>query len=298
MVNSKTPNIFSTYQKQIEKALVENLDLLGPKSPLRDACAYALTAGGKRIRPAIVLMTAKSLGFGIDVTFAALAIEYFHTASLVADDLPAMDDDDERRNKPSTHKVFGESTALLTSYALISAGYLGLAKNMEATQHQGFNKLIYPTILENAAYNTGLHGATGGQFLDLSPPNLDLPTLKEIIHKKTSSLFEISFVTGWLFGGGDINALPLVKKAASHFGLAFQIADDLDDKSQDKINGSQVNLANVCGQKAAREMFHVEHSRFIQTTQQLGLTTPEYQELALLLRGSQKPDVRSQKPEA
>ena len=230
--------IFSEIQKQIDSAIIENLDLIGPKSSIRDACEYALTSGGKRIRPAIVLMISKSLGFGIDVTYAALATEFFHTASLVADDLPSMDDDDERRNKPSTHKVFGEATALLTSYALISAGYMALAKNTEIIRglesHFKGQDLICSTVLENAAYNTGLHGATGGQFLDLIPPNLSLPTIKEIIHKKTISLFEISFVSGWLFGGGDLKKLSTVKQAASHFGMAFQIADDLNDRIQDK----------------------------------------------------------------
>src|ERR1700733_960225 len=121
--------ILSEFQEQVDTVIIKNLDLIGPKSSIRDACEYALTSGGKRIRPAIVLMVNKSLGFGVDATYAALATEFFHTASLVVDDLPSMDDDDERRDRPSTHKVFGEAAALLTSYALISAGYMSLAKN-------------------------------------------------------------------------------------------------------------------------------------------------------------------------
>jgi geranylgeranyl diphosphate synthase type II len=108
------------YQKLIVSKIEENLPAFGPKSKLRDACEYALMNGGKRLRPAIVFMTAEALGFEVDVTQAALSIEYFHTASLVADDLPCMDDDDERRSKPSVHKAFGESEAILVSYALIA----------------------------------------------------------------------------------------------------------------------------------------------------------------------------------
>ena len=134
-------------------------------------------------------------------------------------------------------------------------------------------------VLENAAYNTGLFGATGGQFLDLNPPNLSLSTLKEIIHKKTTSLFEISFVSGWLYGGGDYEQLSLVKEVASHFGMAFQIADDLDDMAQDKGNDRAVNVANVQGESYAQEMFHVEHNLFVEKASCLGLYTLEFQAL-------------------
>ena len=280
--------IYSDYQNQADAAIIENLDLLGPKSPLRDACEYALSSGGKRVRPAIVFMISKALGFGADVTYAALTTEFFHTASLVADDLPSMDDDDERRNKPATHKVFGEAAALLTSYALISAGYMGIAKNGVVFRDMGSSQFheadhICSVVLENAAYNTGLHGATGGQFLDLVPPNLSLSTLKEIIHKKTISLFELSFVSGWLFGGGALEKLPLVKQAAYHFGMAFQIADDLNDQVQDQKNNRKINMANVLGEEAAQKMFHEEHSAFLKMVDLIGLNTPEFQALASLL---------------
>jgi geranylgeranyl diphosphate synthase type II len=279
--------IFFEIQEQVDKAIIENLDLLGPKSSIRDACEYSLTSGGKRIRPAIVLLISKSLGLGVDVTYAALATEFFHTASLVVDDLPSMDDDDERRSKASTHKVFGEAVALLTSYALISAGYMSLAKNaelircMEGVQFQGKDRICL--VLENVAYNTGLYGATGGQFLDLVPPDLSLSTLKEIIHKKTISLFEISFVSGWLFGGGKSKELPLVKQAAFHFGMAFQIADDLNDKEQDKKNNRTINTANILGEKNAKQMFHEERSRFINSINLLGLNTAELQALTEIM---------------
>ena len=122
-------SILEPYKQYIEQKLRESVEQLGDKNPLRDACEYAFLNGGKRFRPALVLMIAKGIGFEADVSQAALGIEFFHTASLIADDLPCMDNDEERRHKPTTHRIYGESTALLATYALISAGYACLAKN-------------------------------------------------------------------------------------------------------------------------------------------------------------------------
>jgi geranylgeranyl diphosphate synthase, type II len=251
------------YSQDIVAKIQANISLLGPPSKLREACEYALMNGGKRLRPALVLMVAKALSPQADVTHAALAIEYFHTASLVADDLPCMDDDDLRRSKPSTHKVYGETMALLASYALIAAGYAGYAKNAQTLKdstlpHATHCDQICTLAVENASHNTGLLGATGGQFLDIFPENLSLPAIQDIIHKKTTSLFEIAFVSGWLYGGGDPLRLSEVKKTASHFGLAFQIADDLDDASSDASKGRQVNIASIIGTEAAQAMLRDE----------------------------------------
>lgn len=277
------------YQQLIEKKLEENIGYLGPKSSLRDVCEYALLNGGKRFRPALVLMIAKALGFGIDVFPAAMGIEYFHTASLIADDLPCMDNDDERRNKPTTHRVFGESAALLATYALISAGYACLVQNsilIQGSVHPFASQSDHLCVLalENATFNTGLQGATGGQFLDLSPPDLTLGSLREVIHKKTVTLFEISFVWGWLFGGGDAAKLHLVKKSAAHFGMAFQIADDIDDREQDIVNNRSINVANVIGLEAAKQLFHEEITLFHQTLVELKLNRGDLHDLAHLLQ--------------
>ena len=279
--------VLTPYLNPVNKAILEQIPLLGPKTILRDACEYALASGGKRFRPCLVFMMANALGFGADVTFAALSIEFFHTASLIADDLPAMDDDDQRRGLLSVHKKFGEPVALLASYTLIAAGYEYIAKNTRVIQQSGLpfsdrsDHLCF-LALENATYNTGLMGATGGQFLDVYPSNLSLSSLREVIHKKTSSLFEIAFVFGWLFGGGEPSRLPLVKQAASHFGLAFQIADDLGDMAQDLKNNRQVNVANVFGEEVARKMFHEEHHRFLLIIKELGCPTTAFENLIIL----------------
>lgn len=267
------------YKSIIEKKIIENMPAFGPKTQLRDACEYVLTNDGKRFRPALVYMTAEAVGHGADVTQAALAVEYCHTASLVADDLPCMDDDDLRRNKPSAHKAFGEDVALLVSYALIAASYGCLEKNGQSIKE---SKLPFASradsicvmALQNASFNTGLLGATGGQFLDLYPPDLSINTLRDILHKKTVSLFEISFVFGWLYGGGDPNKLSEVKKVASHFGMAFQIADDIDDLDQDIKNGRKVNMASVFGLDEAKKMVKSELEGFYSTLKELKIATP------------------------
>ncbi len=259
------------YKQLIDKKIQNYIDQLGPKNRVRDACEYALLNDGKRFRPALVMMIAKGLGHEVDVSQAALAIEFFHTASLIADDLPCMDDDSERRNQPTVHRVFGESTALLATYALISSGYACLANNASQIKHHcslSFAKeadLLCRLAIENISFNTGLFGAASGQLLDLAPPNLTLPMLKEIIHKKTVTLFEISFVLGWLFGGGNQDLLPMVKKSASHFGMAFQFADDIDDMEQDLIHNHSLNIANVCGKENAF-LFFEEEIRFFKET--------------------------------
>lgn len=283
-------NHLDPYKEIVEKKLAASLHTLGDKTPLRDACEYALLNGGKRFRPILVLMVAKALGRGIDVSDAALAVEFFHTASLIADDLPCMDDDDQRRNKPSLHMVFGESIALLATYALISAGYGCLANNAQIIKQSGLpfsshSDHICVLALENVAYNTGIMGATGGQFLDIAPPNHSLEVIKETLAKKTVTLFEISFVLGWLYGGGDSKKLPLVKKSAYHFGMAFQIADDIGDMAQDKANGRFMNLANAYGKETAVAMFHEEINQFSKTLEDLKLPAEEFQPLILMLIG-------------
>lgn len=273
-----TLTLLQPYKETIEQALRRQIAELGDKSALRDACEYALLSGGKRFRPSLVLLIAKALGFGVDVTQAALGVEFFHTATLIADDLPCMDNDDVRRGKKTTHRVFGESVALLATYALISAAYGTVAKSVRALEgslhpYAHERDLIGTLVLENVTENTGLFGVTGGQFLDLSPYNLSLDLAKEVIHKKTGTLFEVSFVFGWLFGGGDRARLEEVKKSAAHFGLAFQIADDLDDVAQD--SAQSLNVVHLLGRERAAELFHVEIERFKKSLAPLGLDKSE-----------------------
>lgn len=264
--------LLARYKEPIDRAIMDSLVYFGPSCSLTCAIGYALKNGGKRFRPAIVYMVADALGKQADVTEAALAIEFFHTASLIADDLPCMDDDDERREAPSLHKAYGEATALLASYALISAGFDFIAKAAKRRNRPD----IGLAAVENASYNTGVRGAVGGQHADLFPSELSEEAVLEMIDKKTGTLFEISFVFGWLFGGGSIDRLEEVKCAARSFGRAFQLYDDLSDLEQDREG---VNMAAIFGKERALSLLVQELSRYDRLIEQLHIASPELKAL-------------------
>ena len=246
---------FFHHRDKIEQEIAKSIAFLGEKSKLRDAIEYALTNGGKRFRPLIVLMIAEGIGKGYNVYDAALCVEFFHTASLIADDLPCMDNDDERRNKPTLHKVYGETIALLASYCLITAAFEKIHQNAKVMKDYGIEYADTACLmaLKTATECGGLNGATGGQFMDIFPPSITLGVVKQVIYQKTVTLFELSFVLGWIFGGGDLNQVHLLKKAAYHIGMAFQIADDLGDVLVEVILGpadrpEKVRMDHAAGQ--------------------------------------------------
>jgi geranylgeranyl diphosphate synthase, type II len=278
--------LLECYRLKIDRQIAEAIEQMGEPSRLRDACAYALQSDGKRLRPILVHLVAEAIG-DRDVSAAALCVEYFHTASLIADDLPCMDNDDFRRNKPSLHKAFGESVALLASYTLIAAGYGGIyeaSRLLKEKMPQESARLdaITVTCLDIVTRCAGLRGATHGQFLDLFPPDATYETAFTIIQRKTATLFEIAFVLGWLFGGGSENRLDEVKESAAHFGVAFQIADDLDDMLQDK-HASHSNIAKMFGIEKAQALFQNEADRFSQSLRSLGLETEPFRQINQLL---------------
>lgn len=279
---------FFLLRDKIEKEIAKSIIGLGPKTKLRDACEYALLSGGKRLRPIITLMVAEGLGNDLDVAPSALAVEFMHTASLIADDLPCMDNEDERRDKPSVHKAFGESVAVLASYSLIFAGYEKLQENAEVMQEasppfSGFAETVCCIALKEASIAAGIAGATMGQYLDLYPPNQNFDTIKDVLYKKTVTLFEMAFVFGWLFGGGMIGRLDEVKKCAYHFGMAFQIADDLGDLVQDEKNQREANSAKVLGKERAYKIFQKEMESFQKLLVELQISTPSFDKLIHML---------------
>lgn len=259
------------YRARIESELRNFIEQMGEKNGLRNACEYALLNGGKRLRPILVLMIGDALGRGFDVMPAALSVEFFHTASLIADDLPCMDNDDMRRNRPSLHKAAGESVAILASYALIAEGYGGIYRN--SLKNRAADVAL---CLEAATRCAGINGATNGQFLDLYPPDAKLETVKKIIFQKTGTLFEISFVFGWIFGGGKREDLPKVRKCAYHLGMAFQMADDVLDAGQP----SPINMVAACGLDETIRLLEEELNAFTACLKELNLWTGDFQEVA------------------
>ena len=279
---------FFAHRDRIEREIAGSIASLGEKNKLRDACEYAMVGGGKRFRPLIVLMLAEALGNDLDVIEAALCVEFFHTASLIADDLPCMDNDDERRDKPSLHKVYGETIALLASYALIAAAFEKIYNSAEVMRRKGSpyaerSDQVCTLALKYASICSGITGAAGGQFLDLYPPTLTLETMKKLIYQKTVTLFEVSFLFGWLFGGGEIDRIEEVRHAAYHFGMAFQIADDIDDMLQDEKNQRELNIARLLGKTRAFSLFQEEMKKLEEILRALQLFTPSFEKMCTLL---------------
>lgn len=264
--------LLEPYRLRVEEALTSSIESFGPPTRLREAVLYALQTAGKRFRPAIVLMVAQAIGKNEDALPAALAVEFFHTASLIADDLPCMDNDQMRRGTQTLHVAFDEATAILATYALISAGYDQIRINAKNSPEKGM------LAFENVTHNTGIWGATGGQFNDLF---LEAPTREaflDLIDKKTGTLFEISFVLGWLFGGGEIEKLSLVKKTALHLGRAFQLSDDFLD-----IGDGAQNVLTLLGREEAFSLFEHEMTHFKKCLQELCLESPELLSLLSLI---------------
>jgi geranylgeranyl diphosphate synthase type II len=267
--------MFNSYHSKIESSIENTIKNMGRNSSLVEACRYALTSGGKRIRPILTILVSKGIGKNKNVMPAALSVEFFHTASLIADDLPCMDDDDFRRGKASLHKAFDESTALLASYTLIALGYEGIYLN--SLQMPECGGLVTQKALEVASRCAGIRGATMGQYLDLFPPEVSWSSLLEIIEKKTISLFQLSFAFGWIFGGGDLNHLHNVEEAAYNLGLAFQVADDLVDFQQDQ---SKPNAAHFLGKHNAQKLVEEKLYQFEEKLKYLEIWSNEFKEAA------------------
>ncbi len=281
VVSKTSAIVLQPYKERFEAALPHAFAQFGQETRVKEAMCYALSGEGKRFRPALVYMIADALKSRVDVTASALAVEYFHTSSLIADDLPCMDNDDLRRGRPTTHKVYGEAIALLASYGLIAAGFELIAKN---DQDNG-GDVVKIAVIE-AAKQMGTHGLIGGQYFDLFPKGFEHAHLLEVIQMKTVALFDLSFSLGWLFGGGAKEKLSRVQQAAMHFGIAFQILDDLDDQQKDKEANSQANFANRFGVSEALKAINHHIAQFHKAMEDLQLSCPPLTELAKAVSSS------------
>ena len=193
---------------------------------LLESITYSLTAGGKRLRPALLLECCHACGeddFAPAAIPAAAAIELIHTFSLVHDDLPAMDDDDLRRGKPTNHKVFGEAMAILAGDAMVMLAFQTLA--FDATP------ALVPALINALAAAAGPSGMIGGQVGDMAGENhaLSLPQLQHIHAMKTGALITAACQMGAICARADNGKLAAIIDYGRHLGMAFQIVDDLLD---------------------------------------------------------------------
>ncbi|WP_370589208.1 polyprenyl synthetase family protein [Thermoactinomyces sp. CICC 10521] len=196
---------------------------------LKEAMRYSLLAGGKRLRPVLVLATVEALGGEETAALPfACAIEMIHTYSLIHDDLPSMDDDDYRRGKLTNHKVFGEAYAILAGDALLTEAFGLMAKG---GKEAALAPEILLTIIEEGARFAGARGMVGGQVDDLLGENgaVSLEQLESIHRRKTGDLMAYSVRTGAYLGGASPEVLESLTRFAYDLGLAFQIQDDILD---------------------------------------------------------------------
>ncbi len=275
-------------KSDFEVALEKSVEGITAPPLLLEALQYAFDGGGKRIRPLIVFIVQEALGNDLDVTKAALATEYFHTASLIADDLPCMDDDNYRRHRYSLHKAYGETVAVLTSYGMITEGFRKIYEAIEEMKVSpepfcANAEKVGLLALECATRCSGYSGAVSGQFYDLFPSKRDFEMLRKIIDLKTTTLFEAAFYFGWIFGGGDLRKVDEVKKLSSHFGFAFQVADDLKDYEQDMGKKNTLNTAVLLGQEKATSLFQREMALFHEKVDELGLRSENMNTIIHLL---------------
>lgn len=217
---------------EMEAALARSLEPTWEMpAKLREAMSYSLGAGGKRIRPSLVLAASEAVkGSASDRASAlpvACAVEYIHTYSLIHDDLPAMDNDDFRRGKPTNHKVFGEAMAILAGDALLTHAFKLVAQSAKL----GISAETALAISEELAELAGASGMVGGQAADmLGEQGITSIAELEYIHlHKTSDLIVFSVKSGGRIGGADSRQLELLGLYGRNLGLAFQIQDDILD---------------------------------------------------------------------
>jgi geranylgeranyl diphosphate synthase type II len=229
---------------------------------LVEAIQYSLLAGGKRLRPTLVLECCQACLAKPDsrkhasALAAAAAMEFVHTFSLVHDDLPAMDDDDLRRGRPTNHKVYGEAMAILAGDAMVTMAFEILATDAEPA--------VVGTLVKELAVASGPEGMIGGQVLDIDgeDQNLSLEQLQRVHRMKTGALLTASCRMGAIAAGASETQLNAVSDYGRHLGLAFQIIDDvLDVTSTPEQMGKATNKDAAKGKNTYPVLMGLEASQ-------------------------------------
>ncbi len=239
-------------------------------STLGESVRYSVMSGGKRFRPLLLMSIGESLGAPIEeLVYPACAIEFVHTSTLIHDDLPALDNDDWRRGKPTNHKVFGEGLALLAGDFLIAIAFSVLSTFPE---RKGTEKIKLRAI---SVLGEGLKNLIKGQTFELLVKS---PSEYEIIYLyllKTGSLISASAELAGVFAGADEETISILKNFGANIGLAFQITDDLFDLFQDQKKGnSPFNYAFLYGHEIARTKACYYRDRALDDLKRLGISSP------------------------
>ncbi|ABV62829.1 polyprenyl synthetase family protein [Bacillus pumilus] len=241
-------NEFLTTRKQtIEDYLFTYVQELTIPKDLKSSMLYSLKAGGKRLRPVLVLALLNAYGKneedGIPV---GCAVEMIHTYSLIHDDLPCMDDDDLRRGKPTNHKVYGEATAVLAGDALLTESFRLITSQLSSSVSADKKLRIVDELVKSA----GALGMVGGQFDDMEAEQkqVSLAELEYIHARKTGKLLTFSVAAGAMLAGASDDDIEKLREFSYHIGIAFQIRDDILD-----LEGSEEKIGKRVGSDTANE---------------------------------------------
>ena len=229
---------------------------------VHEAMRYSLFAGGKRVRPILAIAAAEALGAKTsELLPLAGSLELIHTYSLIHDDLPAMDDDDRRRGRPTCHKVYGEAIAILAGDGLLNMAFEVLS-DLRRTKAVPAKRLL--SIINDIGNASGVHGMVGGQVVDMESEgkDIDFPTLEYIHTHKTGALIRASVRVGALYAKASEKRLKALTRYGERVGLAFQIADDiLDITGKQDETGKAVGSDLKKGKKTFPGFFGLEGSR-------------------------------------
>ncbi len=223
----------------VQKELINQLDQLTIPEVLKESMLYSVEAGGKRLRPILLLASYEAYGDKLEkVLPTAVALEMIHTYSLIHDDLPAMDNDDFRRGKPTNHKVFNEATAILAGDALLTYSFEIVGTDTGLSDEQRIR------LVRMLAKVSGPTGMVGGQLLDMEAEDraVSLEELERIHTLKTGELLRFAVFAGAYIAGANEKQLAALEKFAYYLGLIFQVQDDILD-----VTGDQEKLGKPVG---------------------------------------------------
>lgn len=224
---------FEDYKAIVNKHLLDFIPVIDNKSiSLYDAMKYSLTAGGKRLRPVLLLAACEFAGGDImEALPYAIAIEYIHTYSLIHDDLPAMDNDDLRRGLPTNHKVYGEAMAILAGDGLLNTAFEAMNKDLMMYFDDPGQMAKRVKAAYEIAKGAGCRGMVAGQVSDIEGEDSDISgEMLEYIHiNKTGALIKAAIRAGLHMGDADSEMMERMDQYAENLGLSFQIADDILD---------------------------------------------------------------------
>ncbi len=265
------------YRERVEKALDELTPAASTRpAVLHDAMRYSLQAGGKRLRPCLILAAYELFESENDPMPACVAMECLHTYSLIHDDLPCMDDSDLRRGRPTCHKQFDEETALLAGDALLTYALWILADKYR------YDPQLAVDLVHDLGDAAGSEKLIGGQMEDLLGER-DEPTAErlEFIHlNKTGALITTSLTMGYRLTGASADQVAIMREAGKHIGLAFQIIDDILDATSDAetmgkpvgadVDNNKMTYPALYGLDASRAKAHEHTEEAIKRFEQLG----------------------------